>query len=220
MHLFNLNNFATRFGIDMTVLDFNNGVTQASQAATRAVASRFRFKDFEPFTNRKDVFYVDRMLGQGNLQHRQLMLSRGFINPTSGFSALYTGNPVHARNAETSLTTDLQRVSSDGRSDYLYIDSEQGLLTTYVVDLTDQWVVVTYSGGLSVASDGVYEGVPGWMAEAAESQTALFLKQSNLFQTEEQEDLTSLRQNLFDLQAAHARLHLAAVPATMSEMGT
>ena len=220
MYLFNPIDFAARFGIDMTVPDFSNAVNEASRASTRAIASRFRFQDFDSYATRRDVFQIDRMLGAGNLQNRELLLSRGFINPTVGFSAVYTSNPVHARNNDATLVTNLQRTQEDSQSDYLFIDAEKGKLTAYSVDLTDQWVVVTYSCGLSVASDGVYEGVPGWLQEAAEAQTALFLKQSNIFQTEEAEDLTSLRQNLFDLQAAHARLFLSAVGVTMTDMVT
>jgi len=139
MHLFNLHEFGQRFGVDMTTPDFNAAVTEASKAATRAIASQFRYRDFDLYTARRDVFQVNRMMATGNAQNRQFRLSRGFIDSSTGFTAYYTDNPVHIRNNETDQLTNLQDTNEDGQSDYLFIDANSGLLTVYSLDLTDPW---------------------------------------------------------------------------------
>ena len=103
MHLFNLNSFAQRFGIDMTVSDFNEAVTEASHAATRSIASQFRFRDFNTYSARRDIFRCGRMHGAGSSQHRQFRLARGFIDGVTGFTAYYTDNPVHVHDMHATI---------------------------------------------------------------------------------------------------------------------
>lgn len=220
MHLFNLSNFALRFGIDMSVDDFNSAVTEASKAATKAIAAQFRFQDFDAYTARRDIFHCRRMFEAGNAQHRAFRLARGFIDATTGFSARYTDNPVHIRNSETDQLTDLQDTNEDGRSDYLFIDADQGLITAYSLDLTNQWVVVDYNCGLSFASDDEAEDAPGWLSEAAELQTLIYLRQNrSLADDEQNNDLPALRQALSDLRSAHARMYPDAILPVSSEPG-
>ena len=191
----------------------------AGAAATRTIASRFRFRDFDEYTARRDVFRCDRMFGAGSNQHRQFKLARGFIDGVTGFSARYSSSPLHIRNNDTTLTTDLQRVNEDSESDYLFIDADQGILSVYGLDLTDQWLVVTYNCGLSFAADGEVEDAPDWLSDAAVAQTAIFLRQNRAFQTEGGADDKPLRDALSALETAHARAYPAAVPPTMSEPG-
>lgn len=220
MYLFNLQNFAQRFGIDMTVSDFNDAVTEAAKASTRVIASQFRFQDFDLFSARRDVFHVPRMFEAGNAQNRRFRLARGFIDGANNFTAYYTDNPVHVRNGDTDQLTNLQRTNNDNKSDYLFIDAETGLLTTYSLDLTDMWIIVTYDCGLTVAADAEFEGVPSWLAEAAELQTLIYLKQNRALSDEDGGDtVSSLRSALAQLQAAHMRFHPEAVLPTMSEPG-
>lgn len=219
MHLFNLAEFSQQFGIDMTVSDFNSAVREASKAATRAVASRFRYIDFDGYTARRDVFNVRRTFDTGRNQNTILRLSRGFIDSTTGFTAYYTSNPVYVRNADANSYTSLQDVAGDGQSDYLFIDAKRGFLTVYNIDLTDQWVVVTYNCGLTAATDDEYEDVPTWLADAARAQAALLLKQNRAFNTEGEDDTDALRSQLHSLMQQHTRAHPSALLPTMSEPG-
>lgn len=220
MHLFNLSEFGQRFGIDMTVGDFNSAVTAASKAATRSVASQFRFQDFETYTARRDFYRVDRMMASGNQQYRQFRLARGFIDGVSGFSAYFTDSILHVRNSDTNNLTDIQNVAGDGQSDYLTIDADQGLLTVHSIDMTGMWFVVTYNCGMDVATDDEYLDVPGWLQDAAEAQTILFLKQNRAFKTEDgSDDLRPIQESLLTLKAEHARIYPAAILPTSSEPG-
>lgn len=220
MHLFNLHDFGQRFGIDLTVSDFNDAVTAASKAATRSVASRFRFGDFDAYTARRDFFRVDRMHGQGAQMHRQFRLARGFIDSINGFSAKYTDNIIHIRNNDTDSLTDVQDVAEDGKSDYLVIDADQGILTVDVLDLTGMWLVVTYNCGLDVATDDEFQDVPGWLQDAAEAQAILFLKQNRAFRGENDTvDLAPIKDNLDYLWGQHARVYPGAIFPTSSEPG-
>lgn len=220
MHLFSLSNCATRYGIDLTVDDFKDALTRASIAATQDVASRFRFDGFDAYTARRDVFYVDTTRGIGNGYQTQLLLSRGFATAAT-LTARYTSSPVHARNNDTTLLTDLQNVAQDGQSNMLGINAEQGLLTTFNLDLTDLWVVVEYEGGFTVAANGEYLGVPAWLSEAAMAQTAINLSQNVMLQADgEDGDFDQLRGALRDLTARHGRFHLAANHPSFTEAVT
>lgn len=216
MHLFNLNEFAQQFGIDMTVSDFNEAVREASKAATRMVASMFRYTSFDAYTARRDFFQCDRMFGAGKGQRRSMRLSRGFINTGASFSAFYTPSPVYVRNNQTDLIRDLQNVNEDGESDYLIIDATRGMLTVNTIDLTDMWVVVTYDGGLSVATDDEYEGVPDWLSDAARAQAAILLKQNPAFEVEDG-DTSELSLQIRHLRRDHERYGGGALLPQASE---
>lgn len=222
MHLFSLTEFGDRFGIDMTVPDFVDYVASASHAATRDIASRFRFKDFDVHATRRDVFRCGRMFGAGASQHRQFVLSRGFIEPVTGFSCRYTENFVHVRNSGISLFTDAQNVAEDGESDYVVIDAEQGVVSLYGIDLTDQWLVVDYTCGLDADSNDEAQDVPGWLADAASAKAAIFLKQNRVFQNEDEntaDAIVPLRETLTSLFGGHARIYPSALLPTMAEPG-
>ena len=196
MHLFNLAEFGKRYSIDLTVSDFLDAVTEASKAASAGLASHLRYGDWDAYNNRKDVFQCLRSFSSGNMQKLQFRLSRGFVVEDSSFSAFYSSSPVNIRNMDTGLMTDLQSVSGDAQSDYLYIDHAKGVLTVYGIDLTDQWVVVTYSGGLDVDTDDEYVGVPDWLREAAMVHAALHLSRNRAFQTEGADDTSFLKTSL------------------------
>lgn len=216
MHLFNLVSFAKQFGIDLTVPDFQEAVVEASKAATPTVASRFRYGGFDTYSNRRDVFQVRRMYDAGAAQNLSLRLSRGFVDTSASFTAYYTANPLYVRNNDTDLLTDLQDVNKDGQSDYLFIDAERGVLSVYNIDLTDQWVVVTYTGGLETASDDEYQGVPDWLSQAARAQTALMLKENRAFSVEGDTDMKTLTGQLNALWSRHARVAGSMVLPVMS----
>jgi len=217
MHLFSLNDFGAQFGIDLTVPDFNDAVSEASKAATRKVVSSFRLGGLDAFTSRRDVFQVRRMFDAGSAQNRDFRLSRAFIDAGDNFSAQYTANPVHVRNNETDMLTNLQDVNEDGESDYLFIDAERGILTVFNLDLTDQWVVVTYDGGLDTNTDQEYLNVPDWLSDAARAQTALLLRENRAFTVEGATEFQTLERQIADLWSQHARLAGAMVLPTMTE---
>lgn len=220
MHLFNLASFAVRFGIDMSVSDFSDAVTEASKAATSAVASRFRFQDFEQYPARRDIFRCDRMFGQGNSQHRQFNLARGFIDGVTGFSIYATDSIIHVRNGDTNQLTNLQDSAQDGQSNYVVIDAEQGLVTVHSQDLTDMWVVINYTCGLPVATDDQYEQVPAWLKDAGEAQALLLLKYNRAFKTDDGVDeMRPISDSLDRLWGAHARIYPSALKPTSSEPG-
>lgn len=218
MHLFNLQDFADRFGINLTVQDFHDAVQRASVAATRDMASRFRFQSFDIYPTRRDTFYVDRTFFDDGGNVCSFILSRGFVTEST-IQARYTSNPIHIRNNETDSFIDLQDTAEDGKSDHLIIDADRGILSTFMVDLTRKWVVVDYSGGLSVATDDEYEGVPAWLSELAMAQTALNLANHVMFQTEDEgNDLTQLYDVIRRGFAAHARFKPEAYDPTMTEV--
>lgn len=219
MHLFTLSEFGARFGIDLTVSDFHETVVEASKAATKSIASMMRFNDFSLSTGRRDAFRCARMFGTGAGQNRQFVLSRGFIDKNSAFRAVYTANPVHVRNNETSAFTDLEDTNEDAQSDYMFLDANQGLLTVYGLDLTDQWVVVDYDSGFTVNNADEFQGVPGWLSEAAMAQAALYVKMNPAFTTENEGSTQPLSDMVRNISAAYGRYHLGAIPATMSEPG-
>jgi len=220
MHLFDLDEYGTRFGIDMTVTDFFNAVSEASKAATSTLASRFRFGDFAPYTARRDFFEVDRMFGTGRTLNRSFSLARGFV--TSGtVTAYYASSPLDLRNGDLADMVDLSDTEEDGESDHLIIDYDKGLLSVYGVELENQWVLVDYSGGFDTNSSEEYEGVPAWLSDAAMAQTALNLRFNRAFVSEDAiEDFDELKMAVSTHFSTQARTHLNAIKPVASEVGT
>lgn len=219
MHLFNLNDFAVRFGIDMSVADFADAVRSASKAATSALASQFRFRDFSVHAGRLDIFNVERMFGGSGVMTRRLRLSRGFVEDNSAFSVVYATSPLYIRNSTADLITNLQDTLGDGQSDHVFMDWEQGTVAFYGVDLSSMWIGVAYDCGMSVNDADEFLDVPDWLSETSMNQTAIFLKQNRIFQTENEDDTTSLKQALALAFASHGRYYPDAVFPSMSEPG-
>lgn len=218
MHLFNLVEFGQRYSIDTGTTDFNNAIREASRAATKTLAQRLRFGNFDAYTDRTDYFAPGRMFGNGqNVWHRQFLMSRGFV--TSGtITAYYTSSPLNFRNNDTTLLNDLTDVSQDGASDRTFWDYDAGLLFVEGVDLEEHWVIVQYSGGLDVATDDEFENVPEWLRALAMTQTALFLSNNPMFQTEDGEnDITILKNDQAQGFAEHARFFPSARKPNASE---
>lgn len=218
MHLFNLNEFASRYGIDMSVDDFRDAVTEASKAATYGLASDLRYGGFEQYVNRRDVFQCLRSFASGNMQKLQFRLSRGFVDEDSNFSAYYSSSPLNIRNNDTGLLTNLQAVNDDAQSNYLYIEAEKGVLTVYGIDLTDQWVVVTYSGGLATTAKEQFKNVPEWLQEAAQVHAALHLTRNRAFQTEGEDDTEFLKSTLQGLMTGNWRAPPSALTPVSTEV--
>lgn len=209
MHLFRLQTFSDRYGVDLTVGDFNDAVREASRAATQDVVSRFRLGPPGTYEQRRDWFFVDRMSRQGTANLAEFYLSRAFVS--GGVTALFTPNPIHVRNGDADSYTDLSDVAEDGQSNYGALDAERGVYTVFGLNLSEQWVSITYSGGLDVNTDDEYEGAPDWLAEAAMAQTALNLSNHVMLQTEDEgNDLSQLRSVVARLYADHARFGLSS----------
>lgn len=219
MHLFSLARFSQRFGIDLTVDDFENAVVEASRAATSTLASRLRFTDFDEYTARRDMFYVDRTFGDAQGFNRQFMLQRGFTS-TANVTAYYSSSPVNLRNADTDLLTSIKDTAEDGESNFLVVDGNQGLLTVYGINLTGLWVLVDYDGGLSVATDDEYDNVPEWLSEAAMAQAAINLSHHRALKADDDDaDFSDLRSAVVEAMSTHARIAPAALKPTASEPG-
>ena len=221
MFLFNLQRFSERYGIDLSVGDFNNAVIEAARGATATMASRFRFTDFNEYTARRDIFACERTFGQGNTLTRSFLLARGFTSKAN-VTAYYATSPIHLRNADLNNMVNLEDALEDGESDMLFVDEDQGLLTVYGIDLTGLWVLVDYTGGLSIATDDEYEGVPEWLSEAAMLQAAMNLSTSKVLKIDDEDgdDFSILKDQLKTALVDHRRYHPAAVKPTASEPGT
>lgn len=211
MHLFNLAEFGQRFGIDTTVQDFLNAISLASRAATQQVASRFRYETFDAFTDRTELFYVRRMFEtEDRGTQARFRLGRG-LTSKANITAYYSTTPLHLRNNDTSSLIDLKNYAQDGQSDALYVDGEKGFFFVHGVNLAGLWVLVTYSGGLDVASDDEYQNVPVWLQEAGMAQTALNLSKNRTFTPEDgDQSLDVLKQQLQDLWEEYGRYEPAA----------
>lgn len=208
MHLFRLQEFSDRYGVDLNTADFLDAVTQASAAATQDVASRFRLGPLGSYTSRRDYFFVDGMSRQGTADTAEFYLSRAFVS--GSVTALWTDSPVNVRNGDSDSYTDLSDTAGDGKSDHRALDADRGVLTVFGLNLSNLWVTVEYSGGLEVNTDDEYEGVPEWLSEAAMAQTALNLANHVMFQTEDEgNQLDELRPVLSRLFRDHARLALS-----------
>lgn len=209
MHLFALQTFSDRFGVDLTVADFNDAVREASRAATQDLASRFRLGPLSVYETRRDFFFVDRMSRQGTADSARFFLSRAFVTAATVL-AVYSPSPVNVRNGDDDSYTDISRVANDNRSNYGALDAERGVYSVYGLNLSHQWVAVTYSGGLDTNSDSEYENVPDWLQEAALNQTALNLSRHVMFNPEEgNSDLSELRDTIARLWRDNARLALS-----------
>jgi len=208
MHLFPLQTFSDRYGIDLTVPDFLDAVRQASALATQDVVSRFRLGGFAVYPARRDYFFVDSMTRQGTANVAEFYLSRPF--PVGSVTALYTPNPIHVRNGDTDSYTDISATQGDLSSNYGALDRERGVYQVFGLNLSEQWVTIEYSGGLDLNTDEEYELVPDWITEAAMAQAALNLANHVMFQTEDQaNDLNQLRAVLSRAFNDHARLALS-----------
>lgn len=216
MHLFSLEDFGYRFGIDLTVSDFYEAVSEASRAATKAVASQFRLGSFDEFAGRKDYFRGDRMFGDALHPVRQFRLSRPLVDDSAGFSVYGAASLLALRNNATGLITNLQDRLDDGLSDHVILDAQHGLITVADFDVSNMWICVTYSGGLSVASDDAYEGVPDWLADVAQTQAALFLTRNRTLTAEGDTDFSVLRNAMQSALEAHGRFYPGAVLPEMS----
>lgn len=216
MHLFDIAEFGTRFGIDTTVSDFREAVVEASKGATADLAARLRYRDFSAYSNRRDFFVVDRMFGVANTLQRQFLLSRGFVENAT-VSAVYATTPLSLRNGNTTDLKDLADLNEDGESNMLMIDGPRGILTAYGVDLTERWVMVTYSGGLDVATDNEYQTVPDWLREVAMARAALILTRNRAFRTEGEDDTAELRETVRAAVTAHMRYAPGAAQAVATE---
>lgn len=216
MYLFSITRFGQRFGIDTSVPDFVDAIQEAARAATADLASRLRFRNFDLYTARRDFFRVDRMFDQHNQANRQFVLSRGFVTPAS-VVAYYAASPVYLRNNDTDLLTDITDVNEDGQSNHLIVDAERGVVTTYGLELMHQWVMVTYDGGLDVATDDEFDSVPDWLAETAMAQAALYLSKNRQFKPEEGEDLTELKNTVDRAFRSYARYYPGGLKPTASE---
>lgn len=217
MHLFRLADFGQRFGVDLTEPDFLSAVTRASAAATQDLASRFRYKSFASYGSRTDFFYVQDVHFQSRGEQRQFLLSRGFTSKAA-ITAYMTTSPLNFRNGSTDSLFSLKDVGSDGQSDHLMVDGDAGLMTVYGLDLRDQWVIATYTGGLNADTDDEYEDVPDWLSEAAMAQTALNLSRHRAFIPEEgQGDLSELSDAITRITRERWRYYPAAIRPNATE---
>ena len=208
MHLFALQTFSDRFGIDLTTADFNDAVREASRAATQDMVSRFRLGSLDVYPAVRDFYFVDGMTRQGTANIAEFYLSRPF--PLGGVTALYTPDPLAVRNGNADSYTDISNTAGDGASNRGGLDATRGIYTVFGINLSGQWVSIQHSGGLDVNSDGEYEGVPDWLEEAAMAQTALNLANHVMFQTEDEgNDMDQLRAVISRLYSQHARLALS-----------
>ena len=212
MHLFNLGEFGKRFGIDLSVSDFKDAVTEASKAATQSLASQLRYGDFTAFDFRRDVFRVDRMFGSADsaATYRTLRLSRGFVNEDSAFSVLSSTTPINIRYGDASSYEDLQNAFLDGRSSKVFLDPDKGLVHLYDLSLAGMWVVVEYSGGLAVNNNQQFSSVPEWMQECAQLWAALHLTRNRALQSEN-DDPDTLKAALRNMYSTNTRVNPSAL---------
>jgi hypothetical protein len=208
MHLFALQTFSDRFGVDLNTADFLDAVTQASQAATQDIVSRFRLGGIGTYATRRDYFFVDNMSRQGTANVAEFYLSRPFVY--GAVTALYMPSPVEVRNGNADGYTDISNTSGNGDSNYGALDAERGIYHVFGLNLSGQWVTVEYSGGLDLNSAMEYEGVPDWLQEVAMAQAALNLSGHVMFQTEDEgNDLSELRPQISRAVNDYAKMALA-----------
>ena len=216
MHLFALQHFSDRFGIDLTVPDFLDAVERSSISATQDMASRLRFNSFDAYATRRDFYFVDRTYHGANANTADFLMSRAFV--TGSAVAKYATTPIHIRNGDANSFTLVADVFGDGESDHGFLNSEQGVFSTFGIELEGLWVAIEYSGGLDVNTDSEFDEVPSWLSEAAMAQTALNLSTHIMFQTEDTpSDMRQLRANLTQTYSRYARLHLAAYQPRFTE---
>ena len=146
MHLFPLQSFSDRFGVDLSVVDFRVAIERSSIAAAQDVASRFRLGPLGSYGSRRDFFWVDKMSRQGTGNLAEFYLSRPFVQGT--FTAFYTPSPINVRNGSADSYTDISNTANDGLSNHGALDADRGIYNVFGLNLSEQWVVITYSGGL------------------------------------------------------------------------
>jgi len=208
MHLFPLQTFSNRFGVDLNTADFLYAVVQASMAATQDIASNLRLGGLGIYPTRRDFFFVDGMSRQGTANVAEFYLSRPF--PVGAFTAFYTPNPLHVRNGYADTYTDISNTAGDGASNYGAMDTQRGVYQVFGLNLSGQWVAITYSGGLDVDSNDEYQDVPDWLAEVAMAQAALNLAGHVMFQTEDEGNaLSELRPQVARAFREYSRLALS-----------
>ena len=210
MHLLNIMEFGYKVGVDPTVTDFYESMAAASRAATETLATRMRYVSFERYTQRKDYFQLPRMFGGALMPHATLLLSRGFAD-TAGMTVRYASNMRALRNGDAATYFNLMDLQGDGQSDHTLINGAVGTVYVEGVELSEQWVEVAYTGGLYVASDDLYENVPGWLSEAAMAQASINLMQNRALTPENGPDLVPIQRQLADLIAGHGRFLPQAV---------
>lgn len=160
---------ANRLLINLDVPDYADAVNSAVRAATARTLGAGRYPPPDVYEERSDVFYVPHRLRP----FENFLLARGFAQ---------TITAVRASNTPAGLWTpnqhrDLQALSGA----YLGLDCTRGFLTIGGADLRDEWVAISYSGGLKVDVDEVYENVPAAMASYAEARAVLALRGNALF---------------------------------------
>lgn len=218
MHLFTYEDFGTRFGIDTTEPDFRDAIVKSSRAATQYLASHLRFTDFNSYTGRKDFFQVERPYGTTTGGWYHFRLSRGFTSKAQLTRVVSVTSPIQFRNNETDTQIDLTDVANDGASDHVYLNGVRGKLSVHDVSLVDRWVCVEYSGGLDVATDDNFEGVPDWLREVAMAQAAMFLQRHKAFTPEEGGgDLSELKGLVSSAFSHQGRFLPDAMDPTFSE---
>ena len=158
---------ADRLSVASGVADYERAITKAVQEGTRAALAATRYPDPVLYSGVEDLFYVDKSYGAA----LKLRLSRAFVDSIDSIFAA----PV-AREARKGATGEGSVDLSLPENATVLTDGERGFLTVADRRIERRWIAVQHSGGLTVASDDVFDDVPPEMRDLALQYSLLALK--------------------------------------------
>lgn len=100
------------------------------------------------------------------LYETQFSLSRGFLDSTAIADLTVVSATMINHFGDSSLEADLRNFEGDGE-DHTFTSAEEGRLRVLQIDVRGLFVQATYNAGFTVASDDLYDDVPGWLETAA-----------------------------------------------------
>lgn len=105
----------------------------------------------------------------------ECLLRRGFISETDTTNLKVEAATLIPNFADPNLTWNLREF--DDGLDHTFVDTERGMVTIHQLDVSGMFVRITYNGGLTVASDDLYDltADQNWLKELAILNTLLIL---------------------------------------------
>lgn len=216
--------------------DVDKAIEGALKSSTRVIERRLR-TDFD-YAARVDTFMVSpnrpasipqaQILSNLNSPQRarvgtglfansplyttEFHLNHGFVESVALVDFTVVTATMIAHFGDTSLESDIRVFEGDG-FDHTFTSQEDGRVYIQQVDVRGLFVRIGYNAGFTVASDGVYDDVPGWLERAAILHSQIMLDKNPVIRRPEGAEsmIEVLLQQYNQIIDEKVRYHPAAV---------
>lgn len=178
--------------------DVDTAIEGALKSSTHVLQRRLR-TDFD-FVAREDTFMVDPtrqlsiprpqiltniqsprrarvgtgLFANSPLYTTEFHLNHGFLTSTAIADLTVKAATLINHFGDSSLESDIRVFDGDGE-DHTFTSAEDGRVYVTQVDVRGMFVRINYTSGFTVASDLVFDDVPGWLERAAILHTQIML---------------------------------------------